>query len=78
MGMSCFTAKSYKNQDEMFHALTSRGTTVLMDSVLAGVAFDDSVSIPGNIQVRKSVVKNCHNILSDIRLCIHLRVILQI
>jgi len=65
----------FPNQAQMYQALTNRTNYNAMELVLAGVAFDDSVSFPENIQVRKSVVKKCHIILSDIRPCIHLRVI---
>jgi len=74
-GMSYFTALPFKNQEEMLQFLTLRRNYSIMDFVLAGVAFDDSIPFPENIQVRKSVVKNCHIILSDIRPYIHLRVI---
>jgi len=74
-GMSCFTAVPFIDQAEMYQNLTARGYFSPMEFFLAGVAFDDSISIPGNLQVRKSVVKNCHIILSDIRPCIHLRVV---
>jgi hypothetical protein len=46
----------------MYKALTSP-IQFLMDYVLAGIAFDDSISFPDNIQVRKSVVNDCHIIL---------------
>jgi len=75
--MSCFTALPFKSQTEMYQALTNFGTNA-MDFVLAGVAFDDSISVPENIQVRKSVVKNCHIVLSDVRPCVHLSVTLEI
>lgn len=70
-GMSSFTAQPFSSQEEMYKALTLH-TFNVMDYVLAGIAFDDSISFPENVQVRKSVVKNCDKILSAIRLCIHL------
>jgi hypothetical protein len=62
----------------MLEALTSRGENNSMYSVLAGVALDDSTSSLENIQVRKSVVKYRHIILSDIRPCSHLRVTIEV
>lgn len=70
--MSCFTAVPLANQTLMYELLTSHEP--FTEFILAGVAFDDSISFPENIQVRKSLAKNCHIILSDIRPCIHLRV----
>jgi hypothetical protein len=60
--MSCFTARPFRNQAEMYQELTSRRNTSIsvMDFVLAGVAFDDSIPFQENIQVRKSVVKHNH------------------
>jgi hypothetical protein len=77
--MSFFTAVPFKSETEMYQMLTSYINNIYaMDLTLAGVAFDASISVPENIQVRKSVVKNCHIILSDVRPCIHLRVNLEI
>jgi hypothetical protein len=49
-----------------------------MDSVLAGVALDDSSSSLENVRVRKLVVKYRHIILSDIRPCSHMRVTIEV
>jgi len=56
----------------MLRALTNRGGSVNpMRLFLAGVAFDGFIPFTENIQVRKSVVKNRHIILSYIRPRVH-------
>lgn len=58
--MSCFTAKPYRNQMDMYDALTSR-TVGVMSYILAGIAFDDSNPFPDNVQVRKLAVNRYHH-----------------
>jgi hypothetical protein len=53
--MSHFTAKPYENQSELYNALTSR-TENVMENVLAGIAFNDSNPLSGDIQVRESAI----------------------